>query len=165
MIRKASASTIRPECRTDNDCNQHATTSQGQVPPCDRYSSRLRHALRRFLAVDLVVELAGELITNPWNGLDEGGAIGRIAEGLSDFANPLSQRVFNHVHVWPDCVEKLRLRNDSSPVLDQVRQQLKSSGWQVDVLRATNEASLATIQDKVAEAKGTRLVEHEILPG
>ena len=79
-----------------------------------------------------------------------------VAQRFPDFPNPLGQRVFHDVHVWPDGLEQFVLRDDSSSVPKEVQQQLERLRRQVDVLTGSEQTALGPVQREVAEPKDRR---------
>src|SRR5262249_54586408 len=74
--------------------------------------------------------------------------------------NSLGQRVFHDVHVWPEGLEELVLRDDASAVPNEVQQQLERLRRQVDVLSGSEQTALGPVKGEVAEPNDRDLL-HE----
>jgi hypothetical protein len=92
-----------------------------------------------------------ELVPHSRNGLDESRAVSTFTQRFPDFTNSLGQRIFHDVHGWPEGLEELVLRDDASPVPNEVQQHLKRLRRQVDVLTGSEQTALGPVKREVAE--------------
>jgi hypothetical protein len=111
--------------------------------------------------VILFFHVADELVPNARNRLDQARGAAVVLQGLANFADALSQRVFCDVDPGPNRVEELFLFDHPAPVLDEVHQELERLWWEVDIQRAAKEAALGAVEGKVAEPKNLVRLRHE----
>jgi hypothetical protein len=107
----------------------------------------------------LLFYLADELVSDTRDRSNQVGAA-VSAQSLANLADALSQGVFCDVHVRPDSVEELFLLDDPSSVLDEIEQELKRFGREVEIVGAVKKAALRAVEMKVAEPEHSQRLEH-----
>src|SRR5688572_7439092 len=95
-------------------------------------------------------------ITPPRHGFDDSLLI--VADGTTDLANTLCQRIFADRHVGPDGFQQFLLPCDLSAVLKQISQNLETLASQIHLARRPENTE--PIQIESERSKANQLAGH-----